>query len=85
MLKLPILNSCPPNLLNMINKTCCYSELLFVHIKKHVREQEMKEHFFEMKSKPQAVEGPYATEEIDEKGVATLKEENADWWDGGLK
>jgi hypothetical protein len=53
--------------------------------KKHFREQEMKAHFFDMKSKPQSVEGTYATEKLDEKGVATLKEENAYWWEGGLK
>ena len=53
--------------------------------KKHFREQKMKVHFFKMKSKPQSVEGSYATEKLDEKGVATLKEERAYWWEGGLK
>ncbi len=53
--------------------------------KKHSREQEMKEHFLKMKSKPQAVAGSYATEELDEKAAAALKEERADWWEGGLK
>jgi hypothetical protein len=53
--------------------------------KKHFREQEMKEHFMNLKPKPQSVVGAYATEELDENGVATLKEERADWWEGGLK
>jgi hypothetical protein len=53
--------------------------------KKHFREQEMKEHFFELKSKPDSVAGSYASEKLDEKGVATLKEERASWWAGGLK
>ena len=53
--------------------------------RKHLREQEMKQHFLKMKSKPQSAAGAYATEELDEKAVATLKEERADWWAGGLK
>jgi hypothetical protein len=53
--------------------------------KKHFREQKMKQHFYEMKSKPLSVEGSYATEDLDEKGVATLKDEYAYWWEGGLK
>lgn len=53
--------------------------------KKHFKEQEMKQHFLKLKSKPKSVAGSYATEDLDEKGVATLKEERADWWEGGLK
>jgi hypothetical protein len=53
--------------------------------KKHSKEQVMKQHFFKMKSKPESVKGAYATEELDAKAAATLKEERADWWAGGLK
>jgi hypothetical protein len=53
--------------------------------RKHYKEQEMKQHFLKMNSKPKSVAGSYATEKLDEKGVATLKEERADWWAGGLK
>ncbi len=53
--------------------------------KKHFREQEMKKHFLKMKAKPKSVAGSYATEELDEKKAANLKEERADWWEGGLK
>lgn len=53
--------------------------------KKHFREEEMKQHFLKMKSKPKSVAGAYATEELDGKVLATLKEERADWWEGGLK
>lgn len=53
--------------------------------RKHVKEQEMKQHFLQMKSKPKSVAGAFATEELDEKVVAVLKEERADWWAGGLK
>ena len=53
--------------------------------KKHYKEQEMKTHFIKMKSKPQSVAGSYATEELDDKRVAILKEERASWWEGGLK
>jgi hypothetical protein len=48
--------------------------------KKHYKEQEMKQHFYKMKSKPESVAGAYATEELDEKAVAALKAERADWW-----
>lgn len=53
--------------------------------KKHYKEQAMKQHFFKMKSKPQSVQGSYATVKLDEKGVASLKEAYAYWWKGGLK
>ena len=53
--------------------------------KKHFKGQEMKQHFYKMKSKPQSVTGSYATEKLDEKMVATLKEEHAHWWVGELK
>ena len=45
----------------------------------------MKQHFLKMKSRPKSVTGSYATEELDEKKLATLKEDRADWWEGGLK
>jgi hypothetical protein len=45
----------------------------------------MKQHFLKMKSKPKSVAGPYASEELDEKKAANLKDERADWWAGGLK
>ena len=53
--------------------------------RKHFKERKMKQHYDQLKSKPESVAGSYITEELDVKKLAILKEEHAYWWEGGLR